>query len=296
MNLHELPTEGRNDATRELDRMSVAQVLAVMNEQDRTVPDAVERVLPQIAQAVELVTATLRAGGRLVYVGAGTSGRLALLDAVECPPTFGTDPGRVIALLAGGAGAFAAAVEGAEDNAADGAAALDSISLTASDVVVGLAASGRTPYVIGALRRARELGAPTVSIACNPAAEVSAVADVAIEAVTGPEVLTGSTRLKAGTAQKLICNMISTAAMVGLGKVYENLMVDVRPTNAKLVDRAQRIVQEATGAPAEQVAAALAGCANHPKTAIVMLLAGVSAREAHERLATADGFVRDALA
>lgn len=295
MHLHELTTEQRNERTSHLDEMSVREVLEVMNDEDRSVPAAVAQAVPQIEQAVELITASLRAGGRLVYVGAGTSGRLALLDAVECPPTFDTDPDRVIALLAGGPGAFVNAVEGAEDSADDGAASIDSNAVDERDTVVGLAASGRTPYVIGALRRAAERGASTVGIACNAGSSVGQVADVAIEVVTGPEVVTGSTRLKAGTAQKLVCNMLTTASMVQLGKVHENLMIDVRPTNAKLVDRARRIVATAAGVEPSVAADALAASGNRPKVATVMLLADVSAQEAERRLAQAEGSVRRAV-
>lgn len=295
MDLHQLTTEQRNDRTMRLDEMSVHEVLEVMNDEDRSVPDAVARALPQIEQAVDLITASLRAGGRLIYVGAGTSGRLALLDAVECPPTFDTDPDRVVAFLAGGPGAFVNAVEGAEDDADAGAFVIDAAAVGEHDTVVGLAASGRTPYVVGALRRACERGASTVGISCNAGSLVGQVADVAIEVATGPEVVTGSTRLKAGTAQKLVCNMLTTASMVQLGKVHENLMIDVRPINEKLVDRARRIVATAAGVEAAVAAAALAASGNRPKVATVMLLAGVSAGEAERRLSEADGSVRRAV-
>lgn len=295
MDLHQLTTEQRNERTMRLDEMSVHEVLEVMNEEDRSVPDAVARALPQIERAVDLITASLRAGGRLIYVGAGTSGRLALLDAVECPPTFDTDPDRVVAFLAGGPGAFVNAVEGAEDDADAGAFVIDAAAVGEHDTVVGLAASGRTPYVVGALRRACERGASTVGISCNAGSLVGQVADVAIEVATGPEVVTGSTRLKAGTAQKLVCNMLTTASMVQLGKVHENLMIDVRPINEKLVDRARRIVATAAGVEAAVAAAALAASGNRPKVATVMLLAGVSAGEAERRLSEADGSVRRAV-
>lgn len=275
--------------------MSVTEFLEVMNAEDHRVADAVADQIPQIALAVDLVVAALRRGGRLIYTGAGTSGRLGVLDAAECPPTFGTDPGLVVGLLAGGQQAMFQAVEGAEDSAELGVADLVAIGLTADDAVVGIAASGRTPYVIGGLDHAREVGAATIAIACNPDAEVGRHADVLIEVDNGPEVLTGSTRLKAGTSQKLVLNMISTATMVRLGKVYGNLMVDVQPTNEKLVARAIGIIQAATGCDAEKAAQALAEAGNHAKTAIVAILCGIDAEAARARLAEADGFVRKAL-
>ncbi|MGC4152709.1 MAG: N-acetylmuramic acid 6-phosphate etherase [Propionicimonas sp.] len=288
-------TESRNPRTATLDAMSVTEFLEVMNAEDHRVADAVAVQIPQIARAVDLAVAALRSGGRLIYTGAGTSGRLGVLDAAECPPTFGTEPELVIGLLAGGQQAMFQAVEGAEDSAELGVADLVELGLTSNDVVVGIAASGRTPYVIGGLDHAREVGAATVSIACNPGAEVGRHADVSIEVDNGPEVLTGSTRLKAGTSQKLILNMISTAAMVRLGKVYGNLMVDVRPTNEKLVSRAIGIIQAATGCEAERAAQALADADNHAKTAIVAILCDVDTETARSRLADADGFVRAAL-
>ncbi len=288
-------TESRNPRTATLDAMSVTEFLEVMNAEDRRVADAVAGQIPQIARAVELAVAALRRGGRLIYTGAGTSGRLGVLDAAECPPTFGTDPEQVIGLLAGGQGAMFQAVEGAEDSVELGVADLVAIGLTADDVVVGIAASGRTPYVIGGLDHARSVGAATVAIACNPGSEVGRHADVSIEVDNGPEVLTGSTRLKAGTSQKLILNMISTGTMVRLGKVYGNLMVDVRPTNEKLVARAIGIVQAATGCDAERAEQALAEADNHAKTAIVAILCGIDAEAARARLAEADGFVRAAV-
>ena len=293
--LSALGTEQPNPRTGGLDTMSTAELLAVMNAEDQTVAVAVRAALPQIARAVELVVAARRSGGRLVYLGAGTSGRLGLLDAVECPPTFGTRPEEVLGLVAGGTGAFAVAVEGAEDDPELGAADLRAVQLGADDVVVGLAASGRTPYVIGALGYARSVGAATVSVACNRAAPVSALADVAIEVDTGPEVLTGSTRLKAGTAQKMVCNMLSSAAMVRSGKVYGNLMVDVRPTNAKLVDRARRIIATAAAVDDAAAARAFRAAGGHAKTAIVMLLVGCTAAEARARLERHAGHVREAV-
>lgn len=289
-------TESRNPRTRNLDELSVDELLATMNAEDARVPAAVAAALPAIGRAVRAASEALRAGGRLVYFGAGTSGRLGVLDAAECPPTFSASPDQVVGLLAGGQGAMFKAVEGAEDSAELGAADLAAIGLTAADVAVGIAASGRTPYVIGGLDYARGVGAVAVSIACNPDAPVSAHAEIAIEVDNGPEVLTGSTRLKAGTSQKLILNMISTATMVQLGKTYGNLMVDVAPTNVKLVDRAVRIVREATGCDETDARRALDGSGNHPKTAIVMLLCDIDATQARRRLDGAGGFVRAALA
>ena len=295
MMLAALATETANEHTRDLDTMSVTALLAVMNDEDRTVPAAVAVAIPAIERAVDLIVDARRRGGRLIYLGAGTSGRLGVLDAVECPPTFGTDPGEVLGLIAGGEMAFLRAVEGAEDDPNLAVVALGEVHLSADDVVVGMAASGRTPYVIGGLDHARSIGSATVSIACNIGALISAHADVAIEVDTGPEILTGSTRLKAGSAQKLVCNMLSTASMIRTGKVFHNLMVDVRPTNAKLVDRAQRIVSAATGVDRETAAAAIDRAGGHAKSAVVMLLADCDYDDAVERLARSDGNVRAAV-
>ncbi|MGO2466732.1 MAG: N-acetylmuramic acid 6-phosphate etherase [Serratia proteamaculans] len=295
MNLGALVSETRNPATMGLDEMSTLEMVSCFNREDRKVPEAIEKVLPAIAQAVDLAAAALRAGGRLIYLGAGTSGRLGVLDASECPPTFGVPHGMVIGLIAGGPGALLKAVEGAEDDAALGEADLVALNLTATDMVVGLAASGRTPYVIGALRYARQLGCATAAISCNPDSPIAHEAQVAISPVVGPEALTGSTRLKSGTAQKLVLNMLSTGAMVKLGKVYENLMVDVKATNVKLVDRACRIVVEATGAERSQAEAALTQTGFEVKPAILMILAGIDAEEAQQRLQQHDGYLRAAL-
>ncbi|CAI1026225.1 N-acetylmuramic acid 6-phosphate etherase [Serratia grimesii] len=295
MNLGALVSETRNPATMGLDEMTTLEMVGCFNREDRKVPEAIEKVLPAIAQAVDLAAAALKAGGRLIYLGAGTSGRLGVLDASECPPTFGVPHGMVIGLIAGGPGALLKAVEGAEDDATLGEADLLALNLTATDIVVGLAASGRTPYVIGALRYARQLGCPTVAISCNPDSPIAHEAKVAISPVVGPEALTGSTRMKSGTAQKLVLNMLSTGAMVKLGKVYENLMVDVKATNVKLVDRACRIVVEATGAERSQAEAALKQTRFEVKPAILMILAGVDAEEAQQRLQQHDGYLRAAL-
>jgi N-acetylmuramic acid 6-phosphate etherase len=296
MTLAELGTETANDRTSDLDMMSIADLLTVMNQEDRSVPLAVAAALPAIERAVQSIVAARRRGGRLIYLGAGTSGRLGVLDAVVCPPTFGTDPVVVLVLIAGGEGAFLWAVVGAEDDPELAVADLQAVGLTAHDVVVGIAASGRTPYVIGGLGYARAVGAATVSVACNVGAKISECADVAIEVDTGPEVLTGSTRLKAGTAQKLVCNMLSTASMIRTGKVFHNLMVDVRPTNAKLVDRARRIVSAATGADPETADAAIDAAGGHAKTAVVMLLTDTDPASASDRLHRAHGDVRTAIA
>lgn len=288
-------TEQRNPASASLDTMSSLDIVSVMNTEDHRVADAVGAALPQIARAVDVVVAGMRAGGRLIYIGAGTSGRLGVLDAAECPPTFRTPADLVVGLIAGGREAVFTAVEGAEDDAGLGAADIDGLGVGEHDTVVGVAASGRTPYVIGGLDRARERGAATIALACTARASVCQNADVAIEVVPGPEVLTGSSRLKAGTAQKLVLNMISTAAMVRLGKVYGNLMVDVAPTNTKLIDRARRIVSAATGCDNERAAAALAAADGHAKTAIVMVACDIDADAARRRLAAAGGFVRAAV-
>lgn len=296
MNLGSLVSESRNPATMGLDEMSTLDMVTAFNHEDSKVPHAIHAVLPQVAQAVDMAAASFKAGGRLIYLGAGTSGRLGVLDASECPPTFGVPHGMVIGLIAGGPGALLKAVEGAEDSEALGVEDLKNIQLTAADTVVGLAASGRTPYVIGALRYASELGCATVAISCNPDSPIAHEAKVAISPVVGPEALTGSTRMKSGTAQKLVLNMISTGAMVKTGKVYQNLMVDVKATNVKLVDRACRIVVEATGAARADAEAALAQTEFEVKPAILMLLSQISAEEAIQRLATHNGFLRAALA
>src|SRR5699024_10022652 len=238
-------TEKRNNKTMNLDEMSTREILQVMNEEDKTVPEAVSGAIEQIEQADSVVMDSFKKGGRLIYTGAGTSGRLGILDAVECPPTFGTDPEKVQGLIAGGEGAIMQAVEGAEDDPELAASDLKDIHVSEKDTVIGLAASGRTPYVIGGLQYSKQCGAHTVAISCNKHAQVSQYADIPIEVEVGPEILTGSTRLKAGTAQKLVVNMISTSAMIGIGKVYKNLMVDVQPTNNKLVERAKNIIATA---------------------------------------------------
>lgn len=296
MNLGSLVSESRNPATMNLDEMTTLEMVASFNHEDSKVPEAIRAVLPEVAQAVDMAAASFKAGGRLIYLGAGTSGRLGVLDASECPPTFGVPHGLVVGLIAGGPGALLKAVEGAEDSEELGVTDLKNLQITPADTIVGLAASGRTPYVIGALRYARELGCATVAISCNPDSPIAHEAQVAISPVVGPEALTGSTRLKCGTAQKLVLNMISTGAMVKNGKVYQNLMVDVKATNVKLVDRACRIVVEATGAARADAEAALSQTDFEVKPAILMILANISAQEAIQRLTAHHGFLRAALA
>ena len=294
--MNELPaTEQRNPASARLDEMPVESILRVMNREDRKAPEAVAEAMPRITEAVELLVAAWRADGRWIYVGAGTSGRIASLDVAECPPTFGVPPGRVVALLAGGRTAAARAVEGAEDDRLAAVRDLEDLGLHPRDVVVGLAASGRTPYVVAAVEHASEKGCATVGISNNPGAELSAVASVGIEVLTGPEVLTGSTRLKAGTSQKMVLNMLSTAAFTRLGKVYENLMVDLQATNEKLERRSRRIVSEAVGAPEGKAEELLRAAAGSVKVAVVMGKVGVSADRARGLLDEAHGSVRRAL-
>ena len=296
LTLDNLLTEARNPQTMNLDSMTPLEIVTAMNQEDAKVPDSIRPELPHIAQCVAWATESIRAGGRIIYMGAGTSGLLGVLDAVECPPTFGVSPDMVVGLIAGGERAFVKAVEGAEDNYDLGKADLQAIGLTGQDIVIGIAASGRTPYVLGGLEYANHLGCKTVAISCNPGSEVGKTARLAIEVAPGPECLTGSTRLKAGTAQKLILNMISTATMVGCGKAYGNLMVDVMQTNEKLVVRAQNIVMAATDVPREVAKDAIAQAGGSCKLAITMLLAACTVEEARERLDRCGGSVRQAVA
>jgi N-acetylmuramic acid 6-phosphate etherase len=294
--MDELPTtERRNPASHRLDEMPVEAVLRLMNEEDRRVPVAVEKALPGIAEAVELLVEAWKQGGRWIYVGAGTSGRVAAIDAAECPPTFGVPSDRVLALLAGGHTAATQAVEGAEDDRTAAARDLENLALDPKDVVVGLAASGRTPYVVAAVRHASERGCATVGISNNPGSELGTVASVGIELDTGPEVLTGSTRLKAGTSEKLVLNMLSTAAFTRLGKVYENFMVDLQATNEKLKNRSMRIVKEAARVSDREARDLLHSTGGSVKVAVVMGKARVPANQASELLAVAGGNVRRAL-
>ena len=289
-----LTTENRNPNTMELDKLSTLEVLTIMNQEDAVVPLAIKQALGSIEAAVLLIIEALKNGGRLIYIGAGTSGRLGVIDAAECMPTFGTTD-EVIGILAGGQEAFIVAQEGIEDSKEAGRDDLVTVNLTSKDVVVGVAASGRTPYVLGALAYGNSVGAKTVALACNVNSEIGKVANVAIEVSLGPEVLTGSTRLKAGTAQKLILNMLSTASMVGIGKVYGNLMVDVKVTNLKLLERAKRIIMMATDCDYETAEKHYELSGGSAKLAIVMILTGLSQKEAKERLDKNNGFVREAI-
>ena len=293
--LEKLETERSNAKTNNLDIMTVKEIISVMNEEDQTVALAVQKVLPQIEEAIHIVHKGLSNNGRLLYIGAGTSGRIGLLDAVECPPTFSTSPKMVQAVLAGGFGAVMVAVEGAEDDQELGKNDLKQQHLTTNDVVVGIAASGRTPYVIGALAYAQSVGAKTISLSSNLQSAISLYADVAIEVVTGPEILTGSTRLKAATAHKMVVNMISTASMIQLGKVYKNLMVDVHASNFKLKERAKMIVCEATDSTYEEAEQVLVETGFNVKQAIVMILTGSTAEEGKGLLEKANGKVRVAI-
>lgn len=295
LDLKKMTTETRNPNTMDLDIMTPLEVVTAMNKEDANVPKAIEAILPQIATVVEWAVESLEQGGRLFYMGAGTSGRLGVLDAAECPPTFGVSPDVVVGLIAGGDKAFLKAVEGAEDSFDLGRQDLIDHKLDSRDLVVGIAASGRTPYVLGGLAYAKEVGCRTAAVSCNAGCDIGKAAHLAVEAVVGPEVLTGSTRLKAGTAQKLILNMISTATMVGVGKAYQNLMVDVMMTNEKLHVRAENIVMAATGVEREEARKAINAAQGNAKTAITMLLKGCDAAEAKERLEKAKGHVREAL-
>ncbi|KGR88951.1 MULTISPECIES: N-acetylmuramic acid 6-phosphate etherase [Lysinibacillus] len=290
-----LTTEGYHPDTTNLDLMSTIEIIKLMNEEDKKIPLAIAKVLPEIEQAITAVVHALKSGGRLFYVGAGTSGRIGLLDAVECPPTFSTSPKLVQAILAGGANAVMIAIEGAEDDLSLGAVELQKQQLTNRDVVIGIAASGRTPFVKGALIYAQQLGAKTISLVSNAHSVISEHADIAIEVITGPEILTGSTRLKAATAHKQILNMITTTTMIKLGKVYKNLMVDVHASNFKLRERAKHIVCEVTGASYSQAESVLEQNNYQVKLAIVVLLTNTTIEEATELLAQAEGHVRRAV-
>jgi N-acetylmuramic acid 6-phosphate etherase len=288
-------SEHRNAASKNLDRMTAKEIVRLMNREDRKVAAAVSRELPAIARAVDAIVNSIRNGGRLIYVGAGSSGRMAVLDAAECPPTFGTSPKLVQALIAGGRPAVTGAVEGAEDSRENGERDLHAIKLTERDIVVGITASGTTPYVLSALKYARRNGATTVAITVNPRTPVARLAKVLIAPKVGPEILTGSTRLKAGTAQKMVLNMLSTAAMARLGHVYENLMIDVKPSNQKVSDRIVRILADASGKSVSASEHALRQSGHNLRTALVMLKLGVETRIAKKILAKAKGDLREAL-
>ena len=290
-----LTTEQNNPESVAIDQMDPIQIAMLMNREDLKVVAAVERVLPEIARAIETVTERVQAGGRLIYIGAGTSGRLGVLDASECPPTFNTPPALVVGLIAGGHRALTNAIEGAEDNRQAGEEDLRGVELDAKDVVCGIATSGRTPYVLGGLAYAQSLGAATLGVTCNEVSELTEVSDVLIAPVVGPEILSGSTRLKAGTATKMVLNMISTGTMIRIGKTYGNWMVDLRATNVKLKDRSIRIVSGITGLDRQRAESLLARCDGEVKTAIVSQALGVEKIEAQERLKAAGGRLRKAI-
>jgi N-acetylmuramic acid 6-phosphate etherase len=294
--LRRLATEQRNPASMAIDTASPEEIVRIINDEDHRVAEAVKGELPYVAEAVRIVVRAFRAGGRVIYVGAGTSGRLGVLDAAECPPTFGSPPEMVQGLIAGGPAAMFVAQEGAEDLEENGARALDEAGVRPSDVVCGIAASRRTPFVVGAVRHARALGCRTLYVTCTPREEFTLPVDVAICPVVGPEVIMGSTRMKSGTAQKLVLNMITTAAMIRLGKVYENMMVDLQMTNQKLVERSRRTIMTIADVDYDAASRLLIDAGGHVKTATVMHLAGVDAEEARRRLRDASGFVRPAIA
>lgn len=290
-----LITEEQNPASRDIDTKSTEEILRIINEEDQSVPRAVARELGAIARGVDLLTAALGRGGRLFYVGAGTSGRLGILDAVECPPTYNTDPEMIQGIIAGGYRACYKAVESAEDDPAQGVRDLKRRRVTEKDVVIGIAASGRTPYTLGALRWARQRGAKTVAVTCNPDSEMARQVDVAISVVVGPEVVTGSTRMKAGTAQKLVLNMLTTATMIRLGKVYSHWMVNVHMKNEKLVARGRRILMAALDIDEQQATQAIAAAGHDLAVTFVMLKAHVTREQAQQRLQQAHGHVRQAI-
>lgn len=290
-----LPTELRNDQTLGIDTLSTIEMVRLFNEQDATVATAVKDALPAIAASIDLITKHIRLGGRLVYIGAGTSGRLGVLDASECPPTFSTPPDLVVGLIAGGDHALRHPVENVEDRPEEGAKALNDIALSSRDVVVGIAASGRTPFVVGALEHARHVGSATISLSNVERSKIAQHADIEIAVITGAEPITGSTRMKAGTAQKMVLNMLSTSTMIKLGKTFGNLMVDVQPSNQKLRDRAVRIVAAATDRDADIASELLIRSGDNVKTAIVMGLLNLDADQARVRLSAADGVILDAV-
>lgn len=293
--LQKIATEQRNPNTMNIDTLSTLEMVKLINQEDHRVADAVGEVTDKIAQAVDVIAEKLAAGGRLIYCGAGTSGRLGILDAVECPPTYSTDPETVQALMAGGYGAIFKAVEGAEDSKELGVQDMQNIHFGPKDVLVGIAASGRTPYVRGCMEYAKQLGAPTVAVTCCPGSELDQFADIGIAPAPGPEVVTGSTRMKSGTAQKMVLNMLSTGAMIKLGKVYGNLMVDVKPSNEKLIRRCVTIVCSAAECTEAEATQALEDCDYRPKVAIVMVLRGVNADTACAMLQKAEGRIAKVL-
>ncbi|MCM3239787.1 N-acetylmuramic acid 6-phosphate etherase [Heyndrickxia oleronia] len=295
VNLSTLMTEQTNNRSNNIDQLSTLEIIELMNDEDYSVAASVKKVLPLISVGIELIYTALSNGGRLFYIGAGTSGRIGVLDASECPPTFCTPPELIQGIIAGGNTAMFTAVEGAEDNRENGAKDLQDRQLKDMDIVVGIAASGRTPYVIGALEYARSIGAKTIALSCNEQAEISHYADLGIEVIVGPEILTGSTRLKSATAQKMVLNMFTTATMIKLGKVYGNLMVDLNPSNIKLIERARNIVKNITGVSYTEAANILNKTDQKVKPAIVMLLGGVSFEKAKHLLDATNGFVHEAI-
>ncbi|MGW7611983.1 N-acetylmuramic acid 6-phosphate etherase [Streptomyces sp. NPDC054766] len=294
--LETLTTEAFRPELSEIDRLPTLEIARLMNGEDATVPTAVAAQLPLIAAAIDDIAERMSRGGRLIYAGAGTAGRLGVLDASECPPTFNTDPSQVVGMIAGGPSAMVTSIEGAEDSRELAAADLDALAVTADDTVVGVSASGRTPYAVGAVEHARKQGALTVGLSCNAHSALAAAADHGIEVVVGPELLTGSTRLKSGTAQKLVLNMLSTITMIRLGKTYGNLMVDVRASNEKLRARSRRIVALATGASDEEIERALSATDGEVKNAILTILSGVDGPTAARLLEESEGHLRAALA
>lgn len=295
INLSGMLTESRNPNSETIDNCSTLEMLQIINNEDKKVALAIEKELPNIAKAVDAISLAFSNQGRLIYIGAGTSGRLGILDASECPPTYGTSPEQVIGLIAGGKTAIFKAVENAEDNPELAITDLKNINFSSNDVLVGIAASGRTPYVIGAMQYAKSIGATVISLCCNPKAPMINIADIAITPIVGPEVVTGSSRMKAGTAQKLVLNMLTTASMIKIGKVYSNLMVDVQATNTKLIERQISIVMQATDCNRKIAIQTLNQCQKHCKTAILMILSGLNATQARQALNKNNGFIRQAL-
>ncbi len=293
--LEKLTTEQRNPASEDIDRLSSIEIVQLMNREDATVPEAVGREATAIARAIDAISDCFQSQGRLIYVGAGTSGRLGVLDASECPPTFNTDPEQVVGIIAGGYGALLRSVEGAEDHPEDAKRDLDDVKLTSRDCVVGIATSGRTPYVLAALEYANDLGAMTIGISCNRDSDLQSAARLMITPIVGPEVISGSTRMKAGTATKLVLNMLTTGAMVRLGKTFGNLMVDLRATNEKLRIRSRRIVRQLTDLDDRGAAQLLERCEGEVKTAVVVGRLNISVEEARQRLAQHQGHLRAAL-
>lgn len=293
--LSTLVTEGRNPRTNDIDIMDTIDIVRLINSEDKKVAEIVEGEIPYIAEAVEIITSSFKKGGRLIYAGAGTSGRMGVLDAAECPPTYGVDPEMVQGIIAGGYGALIKAVEGAEDFEENGRKAIAEMNITKKDVVCGIAASRRTPYVIGAVKEAKEKGARTLMVVCNPREDITVDVDVAICPVVGPEVIMGSTRMKSATAQKMVLNILTTASMIRMGKVYQNMMIDLQQNNLKLVERSKKIIMMATDVSYKEAAKYLNDSNGHVKSAILMALAGVNFQEAKQLLDQNDGFIKKAL-